>query len=130
MDPGPRHRYYIALLLLAVFVCIGLALFHWLRPTQMESTPLTYYHDIIVTSEQDVIVTSPARGALRVAILMWYDKNIEKYANMAWKVNCMYGQRHGFDVIRSSRPRDPSLERDNFGPVGAGEDDARVLAGL
>ena len=52
----------------------------------------------------DIIMASPPRG-LKMAIVLWSDAPIYDYALPTWRLNCMYGRRHGIDVIRSSKKR-------------------------
>lgn len=41
---------------------------------------------------------------LNICILMWYNENIrEKYADLAYKINKIYCDKHGYDLIKSNK---------------------------
>lgn len=41
---------------------------------------------------------------MRLACLMWYDVGIAEYADINYKINKMYCDAHGYDLLRSSSP--------------------------
>ena len=51
----------------------------------------------------------------RVAVCMWYDKPIQEYANIAYKINKKYCDSHGYDLLYSNKrllpQRHPAWER-------------------
>jgi len=49
---------------------------------------------------------TPSDAYPRLAILMWWDSEIDDYANLTWEINCAFGRHRGIDVIRSNKVRD------------------------
>lgn len=51
----------------------------------------------------------------RICVLMWYDKNVKNYADLNFKINQLYCQKYGYDIIKSDERfyqyRKPHFER-------------------
>ena len=39
---------------------------------------------------------------MNIAVLMWYDDNIKSYADIFYKINTKYCEKHGYTIIKSS----------------------------
>jgi hypothetical protein len=50
-----------------------------------------------------------------IAVLMWYDDHVKNYGDNCYKINKVYCQKHGYDLIKSSdrfyKDRNPHWER-------------------
>ena len=95
-----RRLVLLALIVLCVLIVV---LCVCARPV-LPRRALRWRRGLQVSLPMDIIMASPPRG-LKMAIVLWSDEPIYDYALPAWRLNCMYGRRHGIDVIRSSRRR-------------------------